>query len=141
MPLRAWNLILLAALSSNTTAAAATLFSYFHGFAFVYHRTLRTYQNFLNDGSQEVAHADISRAYASIKLWLLLCRKATAIQEVNVVQAKTGLQDKESPLVKMVWNEVWPPFEAVLTALENDPQADSHLASVSCLWHMPVSLN
>ncbi|THH33844.1 hypothetical protein EUX98_g253 [Antrodiella citrinella] len=127
MPVRAWNLVLLAALSSNSTAAAAILFDHFQGFAFVYYRSLAVYQNFNYDGSQEVVHAEISRAYASIKLWLLLCRKATAIQEVSVLQTSVNAPDKEGALTRRIWNELWPPFESVLVAIESDPQAESYL--------------
>lgn len=130
MPVRAWNLILLAALSSNSTAAAAILFDYFHGFALVYHRSLRAYQQVNYDNSQDVAHADISRAYTAIKLWMLLCRKATAIQQVSVAQNNVNALDKESALARMIWNELWPPFEMVLTAIENDPQPENHLVRI-----------
>jgi len=133
MPVRAWILVLLAALSSNSTAAAAILFDHFQSFAFVYYRVLAVYQNFNYDGSQEVVHAEISRAYASIKLWLLLCRKATAIQEISVLQTSVNALDKEGALTRRIWNELWPPFESVLVAIESDPQAESHLALISTI--------
>ncbi|KAH8106968.1 hypothetical protein BXZ70DRAFT_1003857 [Cristinia sonorae] len=132
MPLRAWNFLLLAALSSNSTAAAAALFDHFHNFTFVYYRALNAYQHFDIDGPQQVGHADIDRAYASIKLWLLLCRKAIAIQELSLVQEDgVVLQDKDGSLTRKIWNELWPPFESVLTALENDPYPESRLALVA----------
>ncbi|TCD71881.1 hypothetical protein EIP91_000013 [Steccherinum ochraceum] len=133
MPVRAWNLVLLAALSSNSTAAAAILFDYFQGFAYVYYRTLSVYQHFNYDTSQEIAHASISRAYASIRLWMLLCRKATAIQEVSVAQDGISAVDRETTLTRKVWNELWPPFEAALLAIEADPSAEMHLALISTL--------
>ena len=127
MPVRAWNLVLLAALSSNSTAAAATLFDYFQGFVYVYQRTLSVHQHSNCEGLQDVVHADVSRAYASIKLWMLLGRKASAIQEVSILPGNVVAQDRESTLNRKIWNELWPPFEAVLTTIENDAQAESHL--------------
>ena len=70
---------------------------------------------------QDRAHSDISYAYASIKLWLLLARKAA--REHPGVDATGALQDGEGLAAKMVWNELWPPFEAVITAFETDARS------------------
>ena len=86
--------------------------------------------------AQDRAHADISYAYASIKLWLLLARKTAA--EQPVVGASGDLQDFEGFTAKMVWNELWPPFESVIEAFEMDARAGSNSVSVNHSYNLVV---
>ena len=121
MTVRGWNILVLAALSRSSGASAALLFEHFSTFSLAYNLSLNQYQSVHmldNADAQDRAHADISYAYASIKLWLLLARKAS--QEHSGVDATGALQDAEGIAAKMVWNELWPPFETVITAFEVD---------------------
>ena len=111
MTIYTWDILLIGALSLNTYHTPSILDS---------------------PDAQDHAHADISYAYASIKLWLLLARKAAA--EQPAVSASGGLQDFEGYTVKMVWNELWPPFESVIEAFEMDARAGSNSVSVNDTW-------
>lgn len=62
---------------------------------------------------------DISRAYASIKLWLLLTQKVSNGSEENLKQQKSSDEGDSS---RKVWNELWPPFESVVVAVEAETQ-------------------
>lgn len=81
---------------------------------------------------QDHAHADISTAYASIKLWLLLARKAAC--EHPGVDASGALVDGEGVAAKMVWNELWPPFETVITVFEGDARSGTVSPLASSIW-------
>jgi hypothetical protein len=70
----------------------------------------------LSLSSQDIGAADINRAYVSIKLWLLLVHMFESVQAGVVVEG--GMVHENS--AKMIWNELWPPFETIVLYLEND---------------------
>ena len=119
MAVRAWNLVVLAALAEKTNRPARILLDYFQPFSQAYSASLSAYQ-YSEYASQDVAHVDISRAYASIKLWLLLSQKAAMVSEDDTINAQ--IQRDEGDCSKMVWNDLWPPFESVVVAVETDAQ-------------------
>ncbi|PCH38065.1 hypothetical protein WOLCODRAFT_136025 [Wolfiporia cocos MD-104 SS10] len=136
---RVWNIIALAALESNRNASAAVLLQYFSTFISVYYQSLATFQR--PQGGPEVdtrtsTHKVISGAYAAIKLWLLVARGASARRR-EIRDPLSGTSDaqtessrnEENLAMKMVWNELWPPFGRVLSVLE----ADAHEGHVSLL--------
>lgn len=82
-------------------------------------------------------HTDISGAYASIKLWLLLVPHAAA-QRRHSTDAFGGNRQEGLPTgteelltSKMIWNELWPPFERIMTVLEADTHTGNVTVSVS----------
>lgn len=60
---------------------------------------------------------DISRPYIAVKLWLLLARQSARPNEDDFNSSGEYI-DLENTSVMMIWNELWPPFEAVVCALE-----------------------
>ncbi|TFK89146.1 hypothetical protein K466DRAFT_545801 [Polyporus arcularius HHB13444] len=135
MAVRGWNNLALAALSRPSGTSAAMLFEHFSTFSLAYNLSISQYQSVQmldNSEAQDRAHADISYAYAAIKLWLLLARKASIGH--SGVDATGALQDAEGIAAKMVWNELWPPFEAVITAFEMDAHGGNVLPLVSSMW-------
>lgn len=66
-------------------------------------------------GSQDMGAADLNRAYVSIRLWLLLVH----MFETNQAGVVEGGMVRENS-AKMLWNELWPPFETIVLSLEND---------------------
>lgn len=133
MTVRAWDILLIGALSRPSGTAATVLLKYFTAFTLAYSTSLNPYHTpsvLDSPDTQDRAHADISYAYASMKLWLLLARK-TAVEQ-PVVGASGSLQDIEGFAVKMIWNELWPPFESVLEAFEMDARAGNHSVSAQC---------
>lgn len=60
---------------------------------------------------------EVSHAYASMKLWLLLCS-----QDENGMWTKR--ESRKTATQLQVWNEMWPPFERlILTSLTNESEA------------------
>lgn len=125
MVVRAWNALLLAALSRPTSKSARNLFNHFHAFSFVYCKSLSSSQ-YLEYESQDLIHFDVSRAYASIKLWLMLARKASeGDDDVDVIRREHNSDVDDCFKARRVWNELWPPFESVVVALETDVQSSN----------------
>ncbi|PIL24081.1 hypothetical protein GSI_13832 [Ganoderma sinense ZZ0214-1] len=132
---RVWNVLTLAALSRPSGSSAALLFEHFPIFTLAYCTSLQSYQTVLtldSSDAQDHAHTDISTAYAAIKLWLLLARKAAS--EHQSVDASGALQDGEGMAAKMVWNELWPPFETIITAFEGDARSGTVSPLASSVW-------
>ncbi|KAI0362213.1 hypothetical protein OH77DRAFT_1416438 [Trametes cingulata] len=135
MTVRVWNILLIGALSRPSGMAANLMFQHFTAFMLAYCTSLNLYHSpamLATPEAQDRAHADISYAYASIKLWLLLARKAAS--ESPAIDASGGLQDREGMMAKMVWNEVWPPFETVISAFEADVRAGNNSPLASSIW-------
>ena len=107
------------------------LFKHFPTFSLAYNTSLAPYHtaaaalDMASPEAQDRAHADVSHAYAAIKLWLLLARKAST--EHPGVDASGALNDGEGPAAGLVWNELWPPFEIVLAAFEMDARGGTIL--------------
>ncbi|KAI8998560.1 hypothetical protein BD414DRAFT_519687 [Trametes punicea] len=132
---RVWDILLIGALSRPSGLAAALLFRHFSAFALSYCTSLHVYNSpaaLDSAEAQDRAHADISYAYASIKLWLLLARKASG--ERPSTDDSAGLHDGEDLAAKMVWNELWPPFESVISAFEADVRAGNNTPLASSIW-------
>ena len=132
---RVWNVLALAALSRPSGSSAALLFEHFSIFTHTYCISLQPYQTVHaldNSDAQDHAHADIGTAYASIKLWLLLARKAAS--EHPGVDASGALVDGEGMAAKMVWNELWPPFETIIAAFEGDARTGTVSPLASSIW-------
>ncbi|KAI9070388.1 hypothetical protein FKP32DRAFT_1586228 [Trametes sanguinea] len=135
MAVRVWNILLIGSLSRASSTTATLLFQHFPSFTLTYCTSLSPYTNpsgLDNPDNQDRAHADISYAYASIKLWLLLARKVAG--EQSTMDASGALRDNEGSAAKMVWNELWPPFESVVSAFEADVRAGNNSPLASSVW-------
>lgn len=137
--LRFWNNLVLAALQNSRMASATLVFEYFSIFTLAYSHCLGAYhqpQQLLSVDSTGSAQTDVSGAYLSIKLWLLLVRRAAERHRERLgEQGRAGSQhDTEVLTMKMVWNELWPPFERVMTVLEADTHAGNISPLASTMW-------
>ncbi|KAK7693414.1 hypothetical protein QCA50_002982 [Cerrena zonata] len=130
MTIRAWNLILLSAASCPSGAPAQMLLTFLPSFASEYSRCLRPYSQ-METAPQDMLHFDVNRAYASIRLWLILCRKAASGDHDILGGTWDNPVDKETLWSRIVWNELWPPLETVVHALPTDIQIGSLAALAS----------
>ncbi|KIP09568.1 hypothetical protein PHLGIDRAFT_67270 [Phlebiopsis gigantea 11061_1 CR5-6] len=129
---RTWNMILLASLSVNDSKSCVILLRYFSAFSTAYYASLEPLQAtaFDNPGlASDIEPSIISRAYISLKLWLLVVHKSATFDE------GTGASSQEDLSIqgcRMVWNELWPPFESVVLNLhQNNVAANSLLIASS----------
>ncbi|TFK54850.1 hypothetical protein OE88DRAFT_1674178 [Heliocybe sulcata] len=122
LTVRSWNVLLITALSTDLRTSPRLLLEHFPAFLLVYHRLLRIYVS--DSGTLGLTGADINYAYIAMKLWLLLARK------VHLVDRETGDAEEtpgtmEDVVSRRLWNDLWPPFEHLLTAFEVDTQIGS----------------
>lgn len=82
-----------------------------------HHAVLRTYTQ-AAISTLESATSDINHAYIAIKLWLLLA------------QRKSQTDNGGNATALMVWNELWPPFEAMIGVLEVDFQLGMSMVGI-----------
>jgi hypothetical protein len=115
--MRAWNILILEALSSETTSSSDLLLSHFHAFSAVYFTSLRPYM-LSGSGVAETAQTSINHAFAAMKLWLLLAVRRRH-QEPGTVET-TGGDVQEDHISHEIWAELWPPFESIVNAFEAD---------------------
>lgn len=75
----------------------------------------------------DVSAADVNRAYIAIKLWLLLARKCfeeSTVSQIENSAVFTKVDNVDEDInTRMVWNELWPPFEKLVTLSESDAEA------------------
>ncbi|KAJ7172446.1 hypothetical protein C8R46DRAFT_1161868 [Mycena filopes] len=117
---RSWNLIVLAVLLDNSNNQIVPMFDLLSAFSAAHHAVLRAYtQAALNVADSTT---DINHAYVAIKLWLLLAQR------------------KETLTALMVWNELWPPFEAMIGILETDFQLGMSMTTASLTWSTVADL-
>ncbi|TFY64018.1 hypothetical protein EVJ58_g2900 [Rhodofomes roseus] len=140
--LRSWNILILAALQSRHQRSASLVLDLFTTFVSAYCSALAGFQRVAMPYQalqQSPAHTDVSGAYASIKLWLLLAGHVE-VQKQRSVEAIGSLREEdytgtETLLTsKMIWNELWPPFERAMSALEAEVHAGSGTPIASTLW-------
>lgn len=93
------------------------MFDLLSAFSTIHHAVLRAYtQSAINP--IESATTDINHAYIAIKLWLLLAQRTSS----------AGNGGNATAL--MVWNELWPPFEAMISVLETDFQLGMSMVGI-----------
>lgn len=112
---RVWNLLVLATLECSDTTASTRLFTLFPTFVLAFISSLRL----PSLASVDSAPLAVNHAFASIKLWILLARKAF------VEGSADGKAISCDTAERTVWNELWPPFERLLNqALEESPSGE-----------------
>lgn len=57
------------------------------------------------------ATAEINHAYLAIKSWLMVAKQSAEVLQLG------------GPAYHSVWNELWPPFEAIISVLETEAQS------------------
>ncbi|KAJ6502509.1 hypothetical protein C8R45DRAFT_976826 [Mycena sanguinolenta] len=129
LAVRSWNLIVLAALLDNSGNQQITpIFDLLSAFSMAHHAVLRAYTQQGAIGSLDSATTDINHAYIAIKLWLLLA------------QRKSQTDNGGNATALMVWNELWPPFEAMISVLEADFQLGLSMTTASLTWSTVAEL-
>ena len=108
---------MLAALRQND-GVMKQLLRQFRSFTRVYHASLNQ------------ADVAISRAYIAVKLWVLAI-KLIASSGKEVISQSVGSTDFENLTTAMVWSELWPPLEAVVTSLEQHGSSSNLMVSLS----------
>lgn len=117
---RAWNMLALAALMEPSAKWSAMLFAQLHNCSYA-HRTVLRVHGHSGAISVETSTADINHAYITIKLWMMLAQKMSVNSQASSLAPSA------------VWNELWPPFEYLLSALENEARAGLSLTLASLI--------
>jgi len=123
LTVRTWNILAFAALSNPLNSWTSILFAHFSTFSFAYNVSLRGFASFRTN-PPETAQADINYAYNAIKLWILLALKNFRLKgvAVDVERDPVVLVDNENAAIRMVWNELWPPFALLADSFEPEPR-------------------
>ncbi|KIJ69367.1 hypothetical protein HYDPIDRAFT_36436 [Hydnomerulius pinastri MD-312] len=128
--LRAWNIMLLAALSDSSGKHDTLLLAQFDGFLSPYYKTLGVYVH-ARIPPPETAAADIEHAYIALKSWLLLIHKLSPEREAV---------DPRGELTKRIWNELWPPFESMVELFQPTGSRDEFLPLSTAVWSSVANL-
>ncbi|KAG1905602.1 uncharacterized protein F5891DRAFT_618804 [Suillus fuscotomentosus] len=124
---RAWNILLLGVLSDSADTHIRVLLPQLNAFTPAYYKCLGTY---VLEGTtpSESAVADVEHAFIALKLWLLLA------------QMPLANPTRESPSVKVIWNELWPPFEALVNLFKADSVPEDLLPLATTIWASVANL-
>ncbi|KAG1891051.1 hypothetical protein F4604DRAFT_1566337 [Suillus subluteus] len=124
---RAWNILLLGVLSDSADTHIRVLLPQLNVFTPAYYKCLGTY---VLEGTtpSESAVADVEHAFIALKLWLLLAHMPLA----NLT--------RDSPSVKAIWNELWPPFEALVNLFKADNVPEDLLPLATTIWASVANL-
>ncbi|PBK96908.1 hypothetical protein ARMGADRAFT_1010439 [Armillaria gallica] len=127
MTIRAWNVLILAALMDPSENWITLMYMQLPTFSSAYQATLRGY---LQAGTSppESAITDINHAYVAIKLWLMLAQKRATKEDEGSI----------SPF--MVWNELWPPFESLVNVFEAEVQVGLSMTLAMLTWSTVAEL-
>ncbi|EIN07352.1 hypothetical protein PUNSTDRAFT_144852 [Punctularia strigosozonata HHB-11173 SS5] len=141
LSLRAWNILVLAALNSASDDSPALLLGHFTNFSAAYHVALRPFVQFSSTGSKrELTPADINHAYAGIRLWILLARRV--FNKRGLVGALPSIFQGvgEDGVAKMIWNELWPPFCTVIASFDEDAEDGMISPATTSAWSTVAEL-
>lgn len=110
MSVRVWNTLALVALMEPSASWPEMIFDQLHSCSYAHRTTLRIH---VHPGtiSLEMTMADINHAYITIKLWMMLAQKVSVNSQASDLASFA------------VWNELWPPFEGLVDALETEGRA------------------
>jgi hypothetical protein len=131
LSINVWNVLLLAALSHESTHSGALLMGHFSTFVTAY-REVMAASSTVTQGLVNAA-ANINHCYASVKLWLLLER---------MLSQNVPSQSGHSPVPRagpfVIWNELWPPFSGLINAHEAEVMRGQNTVCVTAA-HSPSS--
>ncbi|KAF9246494.1 hypothetical protein BU15DRAFT_40292 [Melanogaster broomeanus] len=130
LTLRAWNILLLAALSDPSSKHDTLLLAQFDRFLSPYIKTLGVYVQ-AHTPPPETAAADIEHAYIALKSWLLLIHRLTPSRQTI---------DPGGDLTKRIWNELWPPFESLVDLFQPTGHGDEFLPLSTAVWSSVANL-
>lgn len=99
----------IAALSNESDIWVGILYAQFAAFSNAYFASLRPYI-MATAGPSESAMADVNHAYAAIKLWLMIALRFRT----------SDTRHGDDMATRVVWNELWPPFESLVRVFEAD---------------------
>ncbi|KAF8326124.1 uncharacterized protein EI90DRAFT_3071593 [Cantharellus anzutake] len=127
--LRCWAALGLAAL--ETPRHRLTMLQHVANFGLSYSKTLQhlAYPEAVS-GWAPVAAAAMSSAFAAMKIWILLAWNEDVLIEEP---------DEACSFERIVWNEVWPPFEKVIN-VSMSSSFDPSLPITSVIWGSYVDL-
>ncbi|KIL00116.1 hypothetical protein PAXRUDRAFT_821994 [Paxillus rubicundulus Ve08.2h10] len=130
LTLRAWNILLLAALSDSSSKHDTLLLAQFDGFMTPYSMTLGAYVQ-ARTPPPESAAADIEHAYIALKGWLLLIHRLSPSRQAV---------DPRGELTKRIWNELWPSFESLVDLFQVTGPGDEFLPLSTAVWSSVANL-
>ncbi|KAF8844936.1 hypothetical protein BDN67DRAFT_942465 [Paxillus ammoniavirescens] len=130
LTLRAWNILLLAALSDSSSKHDTLLLAQFDGFMSPYFKTLGVYVQ-ARTPPPENAAADIEHAYIALKSWLLLIQRLSPSRQAV---------DPRGELTKRIWNELWPSFESLVDLFQVTGPRDEFLPLSTAVWSSVANL-
>ncbi len=99
-------------------------------FSLAYHTALRMHVQ-LTGIPSDLSASEVNHAFISIKLWLLLAQKCTNAIGTSDPFAEPAERSAGDRSVSMVWNELWPPFERLVSLFEIDLEEETPEGSVS----------
>ena len=70
----------------------------------------------------EMSASDVNQAFIAIKLWLLLACKCDTYDEKVTYSPLTDHTSRDRN-VSLVWNELWPSFERLVSLTEVDSES------------------
>ncbi|KAF5380960.1 hypothetical protein D9615_003973 [Tricholomella constricta] len=114
LKVRSWSILAVAALLETKENWYTALFAQLPGFSYAHHGALRVYAQGTNPPDYSII--DINHAYIAIKLWILLAYKVSGSSNIE--------RDSQT---SSVWNELWPPFEALIHQFEVDTRGAQYL--------------
>ncbi|TDL27495.1 hypothetical protein BD410DRAFT_782583 [Rickenella mellea] len=129
LSVRSWNLLALNALQSPTRGHALTLLDHLSSFSATYYLSLRMAVH--SSGlPPDISSYDVNQAFFAIKLWLLLSQKCGR-NETTISNEQPWDEDGDTGLV---WNELWPAFERLLTLSQMDAETGNTSPICSIIW-------
>lgn len=126
LAIRTWNVVVLAALLDPEERWVTMMYMQLGTFAGIYQSLLRTYS--VADNSPDTATTDVNHAYVAMKAWLLLAHK------------KARIDGAGNELELGVWNELWPPFEALVNLFETRVQMGLSFTLATLTWSTVADL-
>lgn len=111
-------MLAVAALLEPEEDGVTILLAQLTSFSYAYHAGMRAYA-LLESTVPEPSTGDIDHAFIAIKLWILMAQRLSTTQ-------RTG-----DPLISVVWNELWPPFEGLVRAFEGEARTERHMVRLN----------
>lgn len=114
LSIRLCNVLVLAALQSSEYGFLSEILSQLPVFSVAF-KNLLSGNTLSTELPKELTAAVVNHAYTSIKLWLLLARKCKS-HTGSISESLNPYAEEVEYEELRVWNELWPPFERLLTS-------------------------
>lgn len=128
---RTWNFLLFSILTMDWSDSGLNLWRALSRFSQSYNKMIQSMMSSPRTLLQDTTSIDISNALLSMRLWMLLVQQ---ICDQSALSTVVGHVMDRDHCERLLWNEIWPPFERLLSVSISLHDSEEFQTFITLTW-------